>query len=88
MARVLLLNIFMFLVPFILYGAYLYLTRRDEDGNINYWSEAPILWLFGAGLFLVAVAIVSLITFTGAPPGGTYVPPQVKDGVVVPGRIE
>lgn len=87
MARVLLLNIFMFLLPFILYGAYFYLVRRGQK-DADYWGQAPLGWLFSASILLVLIGIASLISFSGGSPEGTYVPPQFKDGVVVPGRIE
>lgn len=87
MARVLLINIFMFLLPFIVYGAYLYLSRKDDE-DTNYWRDAPIGWLFGIGMVLVFAVIVSLIQFTGSGPEGQYVPPQFKDGKIVPGHVE
>lgn len=87
MARVLLINVFMFLLPFIVYGAYLYLSRKDDEDK-NYWRDAPIGWLFGIGMVLVFIAIASLIQFTGSGPGGQYVPPQFKDGKIVPGHVE
>lgn len=87
MARVVLINIAMFLLPFIVYGAYLYLSRKDDE-DTNYWRDAPIGWLFAIGMVLVFAVIISLIQFTGSGPGGHYVPPQFKDGKIVPGHVE
>lgn len=87
MARIVLLNIFMFLLPFLVYAAYLYLVR-DDDAETDYWREAPIKWLFVIGLVLVVVGLMSLISFSGGGPEGTYEPPTVEDGEIVPGRIK
>lgn len=89
MARVVIFNIVMFLLPFVLYGAYAYLTRTPEtaDGEAML-RDAPWGWLVLAGTVTVAVALAALISFSGAPPGGTYYPSQIENGVIKPGRIE
>lgn len=90
MLRIVLFNFAMFLLPFLVYGLYVYATRQgDADaGEVSLWQNAPWGWLFGIGLLLMAGGIAMLISFTGAPPGGTYIPPRMEDGVIKPGRIE
>lgn len=87
MLRVILLNMAIFLVPFILYGAYMILVRRHQDKN-SLWRDAPILWLFSAGLVLVLFVVFTLISFERQEPGGVYHPPVYKDGKIQPGYIE
>jgi len=87
MLRIIIINALMFALPFLIYAAYFYFVRGGKDEN-DMWSEAPILWLLGAGAALVVVALVSLVSFTGSDPGGTYFPSRLEDGVIRPGRIE
>jgi hypothetical protein len=87
MMRIFLINALMFSLPFLIYAGYFYFFRSGKDEN-DIWSEAPILWLLGAGAALVLVAIVSIVSFSGYEPGGTYYPSRVVDGVVKPGRVE
>lgn len=87
MARIVLLNIFMFLLPFLVYAAYVYFVRRGQK-NKEIWRDAPILWLFAAGVILAFGMLVTLVSFTGSGPGGHYEPPRFEDGKIKPGRIE
>ena len=52
------------------------------------WQSAPIVWLLAVGCGLVAIAMASLISFSGGKPGGVYHPPSIVDGVIKPSRIE
>ena len=88
MLRVVLFNVVMFLLPFAIYGTYVYLTRSEDDDDAALLRKVPWVWLFLAGLLLVAAAMAMLISFSGAPPGGTYQPPRIENGVIKPGRIE
>ncbi len=87
MARVVLINLFMFLLPFLVYGAYVYLVRREQTPD-SIWRGAPIGWLVVAGLVLAFGTLVSLVTFSGSGKEGTYYPPRFEDGVIKPGRVE
>jgi len=87
MLRIVIINALMFALPFLIYAAYFYFVRRGENEN-EMWSDAPVLWLLGAGAVLVLVAMASLVSFTGSNPGGTYYPSSFEDGVIKPGRIE
>jgi hypothetical protein len=87
MLRIVIINALMFALPFLIYAAYFYFVRSGQNEN-DMWSEAPVLWLLGAGAALVLVALASLVSFTGSDPGGTYYPSRFEDGVIKPGRIE
>lgn len=88
MLRLVLFNIFVFLLPFILYGIYVYAARRGEVDGEAIFKDAPWGWLAATGLILMLIALGLLIRFSGSPPGGTYQPPRLEDGVIKPGRIE
>lgn len=87
MARVVLLNVIMFLLPFVLYGAYTYVMRGAEaQGSV--WRDAPFGWLTAAGFALLLLALGLLISFSGGTPSQTYHPPVYEDGQIRPGRLE
>lgn len=87
MLRIVFLNILMFSLPFIIYGGYMYFFGRHRSAK-SMWRDAPVLWLFVAGMILMMIMVGSLISFTGSKPGGVYYPPRYKDGKIEPGRIE
>lgn len=87
MIRVILINVVLFALPFMIYGGYLYFVRGTRDSEAIV-SEAPLVWLFGAGALLVFATLVSLVDFTGADPKEVYVPPTVKDGKIIPGHFK
>ena len=92
MGRILFQIVLPILLPTLIYVAWLAATRRRaekaESGERPEWSEAPWLWLAAGGVALAAFLALASAFFGGAPVGGVYVPPQVIDGKVVPGRVE
>jgi hypothetical protein len=87
MARVIALELLLFLLPFVIYGFYLYFTRLDPLKRES-WEHSPIYWLVIGGLLLTIAGFVLTATFTGAPPGATYKPAELQDGHIQPGNIE
>jgi hypothetical protein len=87
MTRIILVNLLFLLLPLIIYFAYALLrqTSEPDDGIL---TNAPIFWLLAAGVALMIMAIVILGRWEGGELGKTYVPPQYRDGVVVPGHYE
>jgi Family of unknown function (DUF6111) len=82
MARVLLQYLLPLLLPFLVYFAYVALTR----GATPDWLEGvPWPHLAGAGVLLMAISLIAWNLTTGAPPEEVYVPPHFEDGRVVPG---
>ncbi len=75
-----------FLLPFIAYGIYVFVTRRARAKTAMF-DEAPWYWLFSAGLALTAVSLVAVWAFTGSPAGGKYVAPHTENGKMVPGKF-
>lgn len=91
MLKVLLTQVFPLLLPIVIYLLWLRAARRRASaaGGANpRWHDAPWTLMVASGLFVLIVGMVSLALFTGEEPGGTYVPPYVEDGVVVPGHVE
>ena len=87
MLRILFINALMFSLPFLIYGAYFYATRKGKAQD-KFWSEVPLLWLLGASAALVFGAMITLVSFGGSEPSGNYVPPRLEDGVIAPGQFE
>jgi hypothetical protein len=86
MLRIALIDVLMFSLPFLVYGAYVLMTRRA--GTADIWDGAPVLWLAAAGCLLLLITMATLISFSGGKPGGTYHPATIEDGVVKPGEID
>ncbi len=92
MSRIVLQYVLPLLVPFVIYGAWLALSRskaRPAGADAApEWREAPWTWLLIAGLGLLIASLVGLALVDGASPEKTYVPPQFIDGEIVPARTE
>jgi hypothetical protein len=90
MIRVVIENILLFLLPTLIYSAYVYLKHRGQGraGPASYLDEAPLLWLFSAGAMLVVITLVAFGSVSGGKPGQTYEPPVYRDGKIEPGRIK
>jgi uncharacterized protein DUF6111 len=86
MLRIALIDILLFSLPFLVYGAYMILVKGAAPASL--WQGAPILWLLGAGCGLLLVTMATLIQFSGGKPGGIYHPPSLEDGVIKPGEID
>ena len=86
MIRIVIENIFVFLVPTLAYLAWVAFTRNEWPGIGEVLKDAPLIALFisGAALMLLTLALFS--TRTHNAPGETYVPPAVQDGKLQPGH--
>ena len=81
-----LIDILLFALPFIVYGAYMYAVKGVAPGDL--WEGAPVFWLLAAGCGLLLVVMATVIQFSSGKPGGTYTPPVFEDGVIKPGHID
>jgi hypothetical protein len=88
MIRIVAENILIFLLPTIVYVAYVYMTREVKPGATRVLDEAPLIWLFITGAILVLVTLVTFGSMSGGKPGQVYTPPAFKDGHIEPGHIE
>ncbi len=87
MARTILFSLILIALPFVTYAIYVSAVRRSEARG-EAWRQAPWYWLVSSGLILSIVGTVLLISFSGSEPGSTYIPSEIKDGKIVPGRFE
>lgn len=79
----------LFLLPFLLYGAWLMVARRRARGHENdpRWRDAPLIWLTSAGLVLVLAGYVVAAFVDGADSDCAYVPPRIVDGRIAPSEV-
>ncbi len=84
MIRPILTEIGLFIAPFVLYSAFLLVTRAGvlQSGA---WAMPRIAALVIASLVLMVGSFLILAQFSGAPPGSTYVPAHIENGKLVPG---
>jgi hypothetical protein len=87
MVRFVALDGIFFLLPFAAYALWLIITRRTLT-NAADWQVKTIAYLVLAGAVLMIAALVVFIHLDISPPGGTYVPAHIENGVIVPGHID
>lgn len=84
MARVILMALVLFILPFVIYGIWAFIKRTDSETPI--FNTAPNFWLAGFGL---VAAIIGILSFSSLDRGGVdtvYEPARFEDGKVIPGR--
>ncbi len=87
MIRPALTEIGLFLVPFVVYAAFLLATRASVLQS-KAWSPPRLAALVIVSLSLMVGSFLVLAQFSGAPPGSTYVPAHIEDGKFVPGATK
>lgn len=87
MLRTILWNLFLLVLPFLLYAAYVALVRRQRVSAGQAWDQAPLSWLFIAGIVLVIASFLVLGLVTEDSGKGRYVPARYEDGRIVPGEV-
>ena len=85
MIRPLATEVVLFLMPFVLYGVFLWATKAGVM-HPDSWPLPRIAWLMIAALILMVGSFIYFANYTGAPPGSTYVPAHMEDGKFVPGQ--
>jgi len=89
MIRIIIENMLLFLLPTLVYVAYVFLKRRTEGADSsNLLDDAPLLWLFAAGAALVIFTLIYFASTSGGRPGQTYSPPVYRDGKIEPGQLK
>ena len=84
MIRPILIEIGLFIAPFVFYAAVLAGTAKGVRQS-SAWSIRRIAALGIAGFVLMLGSFVILAQFSGAPPGSVYVPAHIENGKFVPG---
>lgn len=82
--RVFLTVVLPLLLPTALYVLWLVTTRRGPPSLRN----AAWPWMLSLGVILMLLTFTTWGLLEREEPGGTYVPPVVRDGVIVPGHVE
>ncbi|TVR10517.1 MAG: hypothetical protein EA385_04000 [Salinarimonadaceae bacterium] len=85
MTRALLTELVFFLTPFVVFFIYLALRRRNPLTFSAWEKSIPALALVGAVLVAGSLLWAGI---TAERSTGSYVPPQVQNGQVEPGRFE
>ncbi|MBO1906279.1 hypothetical protein KHP60_14525 [Microvirga sp. 3-52] len=85
MTRAVVQGLVLFLLPFVLFGTYLIIRRRNPL-LWSHWSDQS-LWLTIVGLSFVVISLV-VTGFVDERQTGTYVPTRVENGRVIPGHFE
>jgi uncharacterized membrane protein YczE len=85
MIRPLATEVVLFLMPFVLYGVFLWATKAGVM-HPDSWPLSRIAWLVIAALVLMLGSFIYFANYTGAPPGSTYVPAHMENGKFVPGQ--
>ncbi len=85
MIRPALIEISLFILPFVVYAAFLIATRAGVL-HPESWPLRTLIRLIGIGLVLMIVSFFFIAEFSGFPVGSTYVPAHVEDGKFVPGQ--
>jgi hypothetical protein len=86
MARLVAIEVLLFLAPFAAYALWLLLARRIGR-TVAPVAGGRLVGLALAGLLLMLAAFALLATYDDQKLG-TYRPAEFRDGVLVPGRIE
>ena len=84
MIRPILIEIGLFVAPFVIYAALLVATRKGAL-QPSAWSIQRLAALAIAGFVLMLGSFVIFAQFSGAPPGSTYVPAHIENGKFIPG---
>jgi hypothetical protein len=84
MIRPALTEIGIFLVPFAVYALILIAARSAVLAPAS-WPVRLVASLALGSLMLVALSLIMLAQFSGAPPNSTYIPAHVENGKLVPG---
>ncbi|HEY8566233.1 MAG TPA: DUF6111 family protein [Beijerinckiaceae bacterium] len=84
MSRVIFEEAVLFLAPFLLFGLYLVLRRRNPFHGSEW--EGKVGWLLIAGLAIVVTSLLLTGIFAGRSTG-QFVPTHIENGRVVPGQF-
>ncbi|EJW11580.1 hypothetical protein A33M_2992 [Rhodovulum sp. PH10] len=87
MIRTFLVELALFLVPFVAYALFLAATRNGAL-DAGAWRLPVLGWLTLAAFVVLIGSFVVMAQFGGAPPRSDYVPAHVENGRLVPGHFE
>ena len=85
MIRIILLNLFLFSLPFFMLALWLWWFRgtRPDQAEIKIWAYASL-----AGFICMLVGLLFIRFASDAPVESVYVAPSIENGELVPGHFE
>ncbi len=83
MAGRLLFEVFVFSLPFLVFGLYVLATRSAEEAGKRKW---PVQLLFAIGITLATIAWFVMIALEPRDRGMCIEPERVENGVIIPAR--
>ena len=86
MIRIVIENMFFFMLPTLLYVAWVAFSENEWAGLPTIMREAPLLRLFIAGAALMLATLVTFSSRSEFGPHDVYVPPAMEDGKLEPGH--
>ncbi len=86
MIRIVIENVFFFLLPTLAYLLWIAFKRNDWPGVWPVLKDAPLTILFVLGASLMLTTLVAFSSRSHNQPGETYAPPVFKDGQLEPGH--
>jgi hypothetical protein len=87
MIRILIENIFVFLLPTLVYVGWIAFVRNDWPGLGAVLKAAPLFRLFVLGALLMLATLTLLASRHENKPGQSYVPPSFEGGKFEPGHV-
>ena len=88
MIRIVAENIVLFLLPTIVYIAFIYLTREEKPGAARVLDDAPLIWLFVAGPSWSSSRWPPSARSPAASRVRSIRRPTFKDGRIEPGHLD
>lgn len=85
MIRILAFNLVCFAIPFLAYAVW---RRVKGVPPGTPWPLMVMARLAAAGVVLVLLGLLAVMSFSGGGPGSVYRPAVLRDGVIVPGHFE
>lgn len=86
MLRTFLVELALFLTPFILYGLLLLVTRGSFVPE--HWSPRALTLLSLSAIVLMIAGLFVFERERSSPPGSRYVPAHMENGTFMPGHFE
>ncbi len=86
MIRIVLENIFFFLLPTFLYLVYVAFKTNDWPGLWAVLKNAPLAQLFVTGAVIMIATLILFSSSDGHKPGEAYTPSTFQDGKLQPGN--
>jgi hypothetical protein len=87
MIRSILIEVALFLTPFVLYTIFLFATRAGVL-HPESWPINRLIWLSAVAVALLIGSSVFLAQRSGVPAETEYVPPHMENGKLVPGQFK